>query len=98
MTEDERIGFNAGYRASSESWLGLPKIKAWVARCENGDLHCFISNDFRKPIRDEENPGDGYWRFDPPGIFTIQDLDPGLYSDLKWEDEPIEVELLIHRP
>ena len=46
MNEDERIGFNAGYRASSESWLGLPKIKAWVARCENGELCCFISNDW----------------------------------------------------
>ena len=55
----------------------------WVARDMNGSLNLFLD----KPIRDFEEwtPSDKLLQY-----ITIPSLE---FADLKWEDEPIEVEL-----
>ena len=72
-----------------------PKIKGWVARDKGAKSCCFY---FNKPIRhtiswmDERGETGVY---DDDYVF-LSDLHLDI-EDLKWEDEPIEVELTIHR-
>lgn len=65
-----------------------PTIKGWVARDKNGKLNFFRTH----PKRITDSRGEEYWighvRMKQPNEF---------YSDLTWESEPIEVELLINR-
>ena len=61
-----------------------PKIKGWVARCKSGELSLYHS----KPERDGNS-----W----DGLYFMCRIDRNNFPDLKWEDEPIEVELEIHR-
>ena len=69
----------------------LPKIKGWVARDkaeefeEIGYLHLFAS----KPHREYGC----YWI----GTCCYLCLDKTMFPGLRWKDEPIEVELTIHR-
>lgn len=74
------------------------KIKGWVARCKwpcPDELYFYRGEE--KPIRCgshvEGVSEDYYWDFS----HEVAPLDPTLFPDLKWEDEPIEVELTIHR-
>ena len=75
-----------------------PKIKGWVARCKwpcPDELYFYRGEE--KPIRCgsqvEDVKEDFYWDFQ----HEVAPLDPTFFPDLKWEDEPIEVELTIHR-
>lgn len=66
-----------------------PKIKGWVARDfpspgDNGQLHFFV----RRPERK-----DGYWHGEFHTIYGIEKF----FEELTFQDEPIEVELIIHR-
>lgn len=65
-----------------------PKIKGWVARDKRGTLNFFRAH----PRRITDSRGEEYWighvRMKQPNEF---------FPDLKWEDEPIEVELTISR-
>ena len=63
----------------------LPKIHGWVARELNGALNLYEV----EPARYK-----GFW-WDRD--YTSTCLDPDLFPDLTWEDEPIEVELLIRK-
>ena len=89
-TEAYMKGFCDGVEAEKENDGNSPKIKGWVARDECEDILfgkglCIHS---RKPERN----GDCW------SAFTIlMHLSWDMFPDLKWEDEPIEVELEIHR-
>lgn len=66
------------------------KIKGWIARCEDGALALYYS-----PVRFIRRTGDnmnGYWE-SYTGIVML--IDRNLFPELKWENEPVEVELTI---
>ena len=72
-----------------------PKIKGWVARDKGAKSCCFY---FNKPIRHTISWMD---EIGETGVYNddyvfLSDLHLDI-EDLKWEDEPIEVELEIHR-
>ena len=74
--------------------VSSPKIKGWVARDEDGTLHFFSSEcGDGEPIFDKDS---GTW-----GIATMEMLEivhpSGAFGVLSFADEPIEVELTIHR-
>lgn len=64
-----------------------PKIKVWVARHKSGDLGFFSKH----PIR-----GNELW-YCPNLYIGFCLAEKELMSELKWEDEPIEVELSIRK-
>ena len=55
----------------------------WVARDEDGSLWLFQT----KPVRNFDN-----WNTED-FVSDFMKIDPTLFPDLKFEDEPIEVEL-----
>lgn len=58
------------------------KYKLWVARDWGGMLYAY----FNKPIRDT------VWKeWDSDGVHLS--IDDSFFPELKWEDEPIEVEI-----
>lgn len=63
-----------------------PKIKGWLARDKDDTL--FLGR--RCPERIMKT---GTWM----GFAQCMKIDKELFPELKWEDEPIEVELTIHR-
>ena len=81
INKDARDAFIRAYKEIS----ALPTIKGWVARDQDGLLTLFDSEPKRFPV-DESWIGCGF-----------TDLPKDLFPDLKWEDEPIEVELPIIR-
>ena len=81
LNEEARNAYIEAYKEIS----ALPTINGWVARDQDGLLTLFDSEPKRFPI-DESWVGCGF-----------TDLPKDLFPDLKWEDEPIEVELPIIR-
>lgn len=68
----------------------------WVARDE-ADVLCLYTH---KPIRTENDKTIGNWWILPHEIEDSGEgeyivIDPNLFPELRWEDEPIEVELRI---
>lgn len=61
-------------------------IRGWVARDEDGHLFMYCT----KPERDESLQ---VWM----GRYADFDLRNALFPDLTWDDDPIEVELIIRR-
>ena len=83
INEDHR----EGYKKALNDIESLPKIKVWVARDSDGCLTlCKV-----KPQRWEGDfwIGEGGAEYFP--------LDSQIFPELTWEDEPIEVELLIRK-
>lgn len=84
MHETARHFYELGLKVKSDA----PKIKGWVARDKRGTLNFFRAH----PRRITDSRGEEYWighvRMKQPNEF---------FPDLKWEDEPIEVELTISR-
>jgi hypothetical protein len=68
----------------------LPKIKGWVARDKDGCLNLFCSP---PPLCPTPLRGEVSWVL-PPNPMALNGAD---FPDLHWEDEPIEVELLIKK-
>lgn len=66
-----------------------PTIKGWVARDEDGALYVFAS----RPQRAKGIYKEDIWDNGDAAL----PLPKSIFPDLKWEDEPIEVELEIHR-
>lgn len=56
----------------------------WVARDKDTSLTLFTG---LKPVRSEEH---GWWWMDE----NLWKIDPSLFPDLKWEDEPIEIDFV----
>lgn len=73
-----------GYIKALTEVNSLPKIKGWVARDSDGRLDFFLS----KPLR-----GEASWVM-PQNPIALNGAD---FPNLRWEDEPIEVELLIQK-
>ena len=83
-TEAYMKGFCDGVEAERESADVAPKIKGWVARDSvDKRLTLFMA----KPYRGAE-----YWIAQAISSLPIES-----YPYLKWEDEPIEIELTISR-
>lgn len=83
--EDTHIDLRKGYTQAVIEYESLPKISGWVARDRNGALMFHISY----PVRE-----DG-WFSSLNGRIAIHDDER--YSDITWESEPVEVELLVRR-
>lgn len=64
-------------------------IQGWVARDKNGDLVCCVGS---KPYKEENIP---FWKVNFRNFFECIPND--LFPDLTWDDDPIEVELIIKR-
>lgn len=66
----------------------LPKIKGWLARNKTGYLYLYEYDDvvWRDDIFE-------IWRSELHPIYIPNDSFP----EIKWEDEPVEVELLIKK-
>lgn len=78
---------------SLEKEPDAPKIKGWVARDRNKAL--FFHHE--KPHRYYGDTWRTDWVMHPqPELHHLRLLD-GIMPNLKWEDEPIEVELIIKR-
>jgi len=78
-----------GYIKALTEIESLPKIKGWVARFKNGHLWLFS----KKPQRICIHFDRWYWGNGD----AEKQLPNDMFPDLKWEDEPIEVELLIRK-
>ena len=80
--------YDQGYNYSVEELKKLKKItmenkyKLWVARDWGGMLYAY----FNKPIRDT------VWKEWDSDKVSLS-IDDSFFPELKWEDEPIEVEL-----
>ena len=70
--------------------MELSKTKGWVARDHNGSLRLFF---LCKPQRMDKQYK--YWY---GGSNASKGLPADDFPDLKWEDEPVEVELTINTP
>lgn len=65
----------------------MSTIKLWVARDKDGELNLYLA----KPIRFNNSNGweKDCWDTDDEYLH----IDPSLFPNLKWEDEPFQVEL-----
>lgn len=59
----------------------------WIARDKDDSLWLFNE----KPVRNEE---ESYWTISSPNHEAVGTLRYTMFPELKWEDEPIEVDLL----
>lgn len=64
-------------------------IQGWVARDKNGDLVCCAGS---KPFKEENIP---FWKVNFRNF--IECIHNDLFPDLTWDNDPIEVELIIKR-
>lgn len=62
----------------------------WVARDKNGDLKLFYNKPFRL-YEDNFKFGDDKW---VTTWINWMQIDPNLFPELTWDDEPIEVEII----
>lgn len=79
-----------GYIKALKEIESLPKIKGWVARDECGLLF------YRKKPYRYDGIFYSHWT-DEYGPNSEIPLDDSLFPELTWEDEPIEVELIIRK-
>ena len=79
-----------GYIEALKEIESLPKIKGWVARDE-----CGLWLYREKPYR-VEGTFCSHWS-DKNGPNSELSLDINIFPELTWEDEPIEIELIIRK-
>ena len=70
---------------ASEDLAKNPELSGWVARDKDGNLHVFEV----KPKRSIDDCG--WWDRD----YKCSAIDKNAFRDLKWEDEPVCVKLII---
>lgn len=100
LNEEKRKAYMEGYEAGKadgstraiDQLNALPKVKAWVARDKFQD-RLVLFND--KPYRPEEGQL-GIWKMDNGGVISLP-MSRDFFPELKWEDEPVEVEIHIVR-
>lgn len=74
----------------------IEKIKGWVARDDDGTLAIHYEKPRRVCYYKNEIVSDGTpWAWENEAGYGL--LPVKIFSDLKWEDEPLEVELTIKR-
>lgn len=66
-------------------------IQGWVCRDQDGNLALFVGS---KPYKQE---GMDYWSVPHGRSLEYLNLNPALFPDLTWSDDPIEVEIIIKR-
>lgn len=66
-------------------------IQGWVARDEVAIRPALYTS---KPLRQKKGFENGYWSY---GMQIGLSLDPSLFPDLTWSDEPQECEIIIKR-
>lgn len=66
-------------------------IQGWVVRDEGADCSRLYNS---KPYRKKKGFENGYWSY---GMQIGLSLDPSLFPDLTWSDEPQECEIIIKR-
>ena len=82
------------YELGLNAKANTPKIKGWVARDEDGILHFFSSDcGDGEPIFDKDS---GTWGNATQEMLEIVHPN-GAFGELSFKDNPIEVELTIHR-
>lgn len=93
--DDDTMGFTStdvneaarnGYIEAYKEISALPTIKGWVARDKCGELYFF-----------KERPTRSEYVWSCPVCSCRPIKDKKVFPDLRWEDEPIEVELPIIR-
>lgn len=82
----ERNAFRKGFKACSKTIESLPKTKGWVAKDKVGHVILFEEH----PNREEF---EGKWC----SIYGSIYLESDSFTELTWEDEPIEIELIIRK-
>lgn len=87
--EDKRIAFIYGLLQGMSVIESFPKIQAWIARDSTEGLGLYGE----KP----ERINNYEWRSDSESYMNLTYEPKAKFPELKWEDEPIEVELLIRK-
>lgn len=75
--------FDRAYALGKQEKDAATVIQGWLARDENNSLYLYE----KRPVRDHNE-----WIEE-----TVIYLDDDLFSDLTWDDNPIEVEIIIKR-
>ena len=92
LTKQLKIWFEKGKAQARDEFNNLPKIKGWVARDKDGEnpseLAIFTG---LSPNRLQRA---GWWENRGDSWMAIPD---DMFPDIKWEDDPVEVELIIKR-
>ena len=72
------------------------KVKGWVARNEGDDQLLFGDKPKRGNRRDHT---EDYWILSNkvPVDYNVWSLPSEMFPDIKWEDEPVEVEITIEK-
>ena len=83
-TSLRRQAFADGMLDERERLASCPAIKGWVARDENGQLWLYGQRPFRNETVWTTSNGRYFLR-----------IDNTLFHSLRWEDEPIEVEIIV---
>ena len=71
------------------------KLKGWIARDENGDLHFFINKPNRYNRRGVFEMYPGVWSLNEFSETRTFPLSKEKFPDVKWADKPREVEITI---
>ncbi len=97
-TQEIKDAFKAGAQFALGKKIGNPDfsdadtvIQGWVARDEVAIRPALYTS---KPLRQKKGFENGYWSY---GMQIGLSLDPSLFPDLTWSDEPQECEIIIKR-
>ena len=98
LNEENRKAYMEGYEAGKadgstraiDQLNALPKVKAWVARDKFQDKLVLFNE---KPYRPDDGQL-GIWKLEGGGVISLP-MSRDFFPELKWEDEPIEVEIHI---
>lgn len=71
----------------------MGKQKVWVARDRDGGLFTYKNKPWRQVIDKMWLDSPIYQDYKYNGVGCSDQLDNNLFPELKWEDEPMEVEL-----
>lgn len=71
------------------------KMKGWIARDENNDLHFFIEKPNRYNRRGVFEMNPGVWSLNEFSEARTFPMSKEKFPDVKWKDEPREVEITI---
>ena len=105
--KDINTGHREGYKKALNDIESLIKVKGWIARSQGSDWikkdgkQVLIENNYNGALSFySQKPTRGKWMWDSmTGTHIIISMpgNPTCFEELSWEDEPIEVELLIRK-
>lgn len=77
-----------GYIKCAEEYESIPKVRGWVARDEDKTLNVFL---------DDYCPDRGECVWLGERKIRLERKGTKVFSEITWESEPVEVELLVRR-